>query len=166
MVRDASTPSQEFYLPANFKLAEGTPTTVDEGIVVEDKSENQFVWVPVPDAIWDGTTEITSGVDLATTDNTYTPMATLQTDSTTKYMGMVYTFSGTTATYQSGCTLGTTSCRECPGAESSYAYGRQIKDIQINNGYLFLMSRKDGKINDTFELEAECCQILEKTEDD
>ena len=65
--------------------------TKDTGVVVSiDNSE--FVWVPVPVAIWDGTTTITSG--------TYTPMAKLQSNGT-DYEGLLYEFSGTTATYRS-----------------------------------------------------------------
>lgn len=55
------------------------------------KAGNQFVWVPVPDVIYDGTSTVTSG--------TYTPMAKLKSGSTTNYEGMLYSFSGTTATY-------------------------------------------------------------------
>ena len=34
-------------LPAGFKVAEDSGTTIDEGIVIEDSKQNQFVWVPV-----------------------------------------------------------------------------------------------------------------------
>ena len=34
-------------VPAGFKVAEDSGSTLDEGIVIEDKNTNQFVWVPV-----------------------------------------------------------------------------------------------------------------------
>ena len=34
-------------VPAGFKVAEDSGSTLDEGIVIEDKESNQFVWVPV-----------------------------------------------------------------------------------------------------------------------
>ena len=34
-------------VPAGFKVAEDSGNSLDEGIVIEDKNENQFVWVPV-----------------------------------------------------------------------------------------------------------------------
>ena len=34
-------------VPAGFKVAEDSGSTIDEGIVIEDKNTNQFVWVPV-----------------------------------------------------------------------------------------------------------------------
>ena len=34
-------------LPAGFKIAEDSADTIDEGIVIEDSKQNQFVWIPV-----------------------------------------------------------------------------------------------------------------------
>ena len=34
-------------IPAGFKVADDSGTTIDEGIVIEDSEKNQFVWVPV-----------------------------------------------------------------------------------------------------------------------
>ncbi|MFR2451614.1 MAG: hypothetical protein ACLS9A_09635, partial [Clostridia bacterium] len=34
-------------IPAGFKVAEDSADTIDEGIVIEDSKQNQFVWVPV-----------------------------------------------------------------------------------------------------------------------
>ena len=34
-------------IPAGFKVADDSGTTIDEGIVIEDGERNQFVWVPV-----------------------------------------------------------------------------------------------------------------------
>jgi formylglycine-generating enzyme required for sulfatase activity/Tfp pilus assembly protein PilE len=35
------------YMPEGFKIAKGSASTVQGGIVIEDKDGNQFVWVPV-----------------------------------------------------------------------------------------------------------------------
>jgi len=35
------------YMPEGFKIAKGSASTVQSGIVIEDKDGNQFVWVPV-----------------------------------------------------------------------------------------------------------------------
>ena len=34
-------------IPAGFKIAEDSGTTIDEGIVIEDSKQNQFVWISV-----------------------------------------------------------------------------------------------------------------------
>ncbi len=34
-------------IPAGFKVADDSETTIDEGIVIEDSKKNQFVWIPV-----------------------------------------------------------------------------------------------------------------------
>ena len=54
------TTTQTFYIPKDFKLASDSAEEVDNGIVVEDRSGNQFVWVPWPLAIWDGTSAMAS----------------------------------------------------------------------------------------------------------
>ncbi len=101
-------------VPKGFDFVGGTEST---GVVISDVEEddldntlggNQFVWVPVPDVIFEEGKEVTSG--------TYTPMATKytypETGGTEYYRGMLYTFSGTTATYKSDYNVGTTSYRE------------------------------------------------------
>lgn len=40
-------PDGEFILPGGFKVAEDSGNTIDEGIVIEDRKSNQFVWIPV-----------------------------------------------------------------------------------------------------------------------
>ena len=96
--------------------------TKDTGVVVSiDNSE--FVWVPVPVAIWDGTTTITSG--------TYTPMAKLQSNGT-DYEGMLYEFNGTTATYKSDWNVSTIYNREpafLTGTEDDTGYINNVQEI-------------------------------------
>ena len=99
-------------VPKGFDFVGGTEKT---GVVISDVERddldnilggNQFVWVPVPNVIWDGTTTVTSGV--------YTPMATTyKYNGKNYYRGMLYEFKeGTTATYNPNYNVGTTSHRE------------------------------------------------------
>ena len=46
------------YIPGGFKIAEDSGSTVKEGIVVEDESGNQFVWIPVSNINGDGSNKI------------------------------------------------------------------------------------------------------------
>ena len=45
-------------MPGGFKVAEDTGSTVKEGIVIEDTSGNQFVWIPVSNINGDGSNKI------------------------------------------------------------------------------------------------------------
>ena len=89
------------YIPAGFKV--GTTESVnniDNGLVIQDKAGNEFVWVPVEQAIEDG-------------DNTKKPMARYQKDSDRYFEGIGYNFSGTTSSKISATTiLGTSGKRE------------------------------------------------------
>lgn len=104
---------------------------VDKGLVIMDKNGNQFVWVPVPNVVYDST-NATQTANLLTTEviassTMYTPMATTyQYDNgdgngtKTYYRGMLYSFSETTENntivtkvrYNSTWTPGTTNYRE------------------------------------------------------
>ena len=46
------------YVPGGFKIASDSGSTVKEGIVVEDSSGNQFVWIPVSNTNHDGSNKI------------------------------------------------------------------------------------------------------------
>ena len=130
---------------------------VNKGLVMMDERGNQFVWVPVPDVIWDGKTTITTGKDLATESNPYTPMA--QTNATTDYEGVLYTFSGTTATYQSTYKLGINDYREpdvlLSGEDSDSSSGYGDFSLYAGRGYELLrkyitgISKKEGNVDRT-----------------
>lgn len=109
--------------------------TVDTGVVVSIDG-NEFVWVPVPDVIWDGTTTITSG--------SYTPMAVLQSDNT-NYQGVLYTFNGTTATYQSTYTLGKNNYREPDevSADTGYCASEGIGKTLLQGEYNSMVESVD-----------------------
>ena len=81
-VDNTSTINKEAIIPRGFKVSSVTEEQKkDTGLVVIDKNGNEFVWVPVPDAVYDGTTTITVG--------TYTPMARKIGD-TENYQGVLY----------------------------------------------------------------------------
>ena len=116
-VKDKSDTAQTFYIPKDFKLASDSADKVDDGIVVEDENGNQFVWVPVPVAVWDATKYDENQIGTEINGEKYTPMATTYkypNDETGKtyYRGMLYGFNGTTAIYESNYNVGTTSFRE------------------------------------------------------
>ena len=45
-ITDSCTPANLIRVPEGFKIAEDSATTVEDGIVIEDKDRNQFVWIP------------------------------------------------------------------------------------------------------------------------
>lgn len=94
------------------------PTTenVNNGLVIEDGSGNQFVWIPVETVIASSETE----------GNTNKAMAIQQTDG--NYRGLLYNFTSSGSTVISECTTTTSSNRE-PDIVSDYD-----NDISYNNG--------------------------------
>lgn len=102
------------YIPADFKVIEDGPTTIDEGIVIEDRNGNQFVWVPVPNVIFkENKGNIISSTEFETINKfSYTPMAKVQKGSSTNYSAILYDFSEDKAKYMSEWDLGKTQYRE------------------------------------------------------
>ena len=45
-ITDSCTPANSIRVPEGFKIAEDSALTVEDGIVIEDKDRNQFVWIP------------------------------------------------------------------------------------------------------------------------
>ena len=81
-VDNTSTVNKEAIIPRGFKVSGVTEEQkIDTGLVVIDKNGNEFVWVPVPNAIYDGKTAITVG--------TYAPMAR-KIGETENYQGILY----------------------------------------------------------------------------
>ena len=92
-------------IPKGFKVSRKVnESTISTGLVVQAPDGSEFVWVPVPNAIYDNTNK-KIGTE-------YTPMAELQTNSTVNYQGMLYEFSGYTSTYKNTYKTGTTNYRE------------------------------------------------------
>ncbi len=118
-VDNTSTVNKEAIIPRGFKVSSvADEQKIDTGLVVIDKNGNEFVWVPVSDAIYTGTKEeektkikVAQGTD---NNEYYTPMAKLQEGSTTNYEGILYDLSkakGSQAV-MSSYGVGTTSYRE------------------------------------------------------
>ena len=45
-ITDSCTPANSIRVPEGFKIAKDSALTVEDGIVIEDKDGNQFVWIP------------------------------------------------------------------------------------------------------------------------
>ena len=45
-ITDSCNPANSIRVPAGFKIAQDSATAVEDGIVIEDKDGNQFVWIP------------------------------------------------------------------------------------------------------------------------
>ena len=45
-ITDSCNPTNSIRVPAGFKVAQDSATTVEDGIVIEDRDGNQFVWIP------------------------------------------------------------------------------------------------------------------------
>ena len=99
------------YIPAGFKVSTSSLTNkIANGLVIEDEAGNQYVWIPVENAIYDGKTTISAN---------YKPMARYQSgynESTAEqyFEAILYTFSGTSSSNYSltGYGLGKSSFRE------------------------------------------------------
>ena len=78
-------------LPENFKISgEEGETKQEEGIVLKDANENEYVWIPVNDAIYDEITDMPE--NSGTASRTYKPMATKQNRYDNYYESIIYTF--------------------------------------------------------------------------
>ena len=99
-------------LPASFKVSENTAEQqLSEGVVLKDSSNNEYVWIPVEDAIYDGTTLMPTSAGEAAS-RTYKPMSILQAGYDDYYESIVYTYNGTVSYRNTGARLGNSSYRE------------------------------------------------------
>lgn len=93
-------------IPKGFKVSRKVnENTIETGLVVQAPDGSEFVWVPVPDAIYNSSKGVPG-------KNNYTPMAELQNNSTTHYQSILYTFDSTIPTAQKDWKCGTTNNRE------------------------------------------------------
>ena len=138
-----------------------TQANVNKGLVIMDNRGNQFVWVPVPDVI--GTPSTTSGVNLSSNPSTTRPMARISSGS--NYQGNLYTFSGTTSTYQSGYTASGSSYGEPrylsrTSYDANTSYGNLFTSTELQTNYNtmvasvntykgFWMARYEGSWDDS-----------------
>lgn len=87
-------------IPAGFKVSSksgesgsGDETTISKGMVLQDGSGNEFVWVPVNNAIYKaGSATIPTNTSNGNTY--YKPMAIAQSGSASNYESIVYSYSG------------------------------------------------------------------------
>ena len=137
-----------------------TQANVNNGLVIMDNRGNQFVWVPVPDVVG---TPATGGKNLSTSPSTTRPMARISSGS--NYQGNLYTFSGTTSTYQSGYTASGSSYGEpryLTGTicDSNTSYGNLFTSTELQTNYNtmvasvntykgFWMARYEGSWDDS-----------------
>ena len=87
-------------IPVGANYLEGT---VDTGVVIEYKG-SEFVWVPVPEAVYDGTKDNTlpktSSTGSLTEGHGYTPMAiNTGTSENPVYKGLIYVYDATNGAY-------------------------------------------------------------------
>ena len=84
-------------IPGGYTIADDSATKIKDGVVIKDESGNEFVWVPVPNAIANTEADITTMVN-----NKQYPIAvkTGSTDSNgkTAYRGVLYDFSSSGGT--------------------------------------------------------------------
>ena len=123
------------YIPAGFRVSTSSLTNkIANGLVIEDEQENQYVWIPVENVVWDGKTAITAE---------YKPMVKYQSGysetSTEQYFeGLLYNFSGTTSSRNTSVGLGTNSWREpalITGTNNTswvYTIGSQYDAVNYN----------------------------------
>lgn len=102
-------------IPAGFKYGTSSINgVISNGLVIEDEGGNQFVWIPVENAIYDGKTTLAQSGN----SSTYKPFARYQkgysaSSSTKYYEGILYNYSGTRSYVQrTSYALGTTNLRE------------------------------------------------------
>ena len=108
VVTEDGTESQEIvgtaYIPAGFRVSTSSLTNkIANGLVIEDKDGNQYVWIPVKNAVYDEKTAI---------DENYKPMFRFQQGSKQYYESIYYNFSGLTSSANLNYRLGTTNNRE------------------------------------------------------
>lgn len=107
------------YFPLPTNAIYDTTTKVDTGVVITYK-DSEFVWVPVPNAVYDGTSTLPTTATTASS-SLYTPMATTyEYNGKTYYRGMLYSYSTATENeetvtkvkYESSLAPGSTNYRE------------------------------------------------------
>lgn len=121
------------YIPKGFKVGDSSiVNTVDNGLVIEDKNGNQFVWVPVKDVVYNETTSIPTSASTAESDKTfYRPMARYQAGSTKYYEGIFYNFVNNTSYATLTYRLGQSNYSE-PRIVTGYGhYTWNIEDVKL-----------------------------------
>lgn len=125
-------------IPVGFKYGTSSlNNTISNGLVVEDEAGNQYVWIPVKNAIYDGKTTI------ATSNNssTYKPLARVQQGySSDNYEGMLYSYSGTKSYIMDNST-------DYRLGKSGYREPSLVTDSTINNSWQYTSGTSYDAIN-------------------
>ena len=127
------------YIPAGFSVGvSGWTNTVEKGLVIQDEKGNQFVWVPVENAIKNTSTSITEQ---------YTPMAMNQSGNNSKYYeGIYYTISDKGIfSYNLNCKIGANVYRE-PSLVTINVNGSNIYTWDIENTIIKTENRDTNKM--------------------
>ena len=83
-ITDSCTPANSIRVPAGFKIAEDSALTVEDGVVIEDKDGNQFVWIPAK-------TEAEGGATINLSSGDTTTIVYQRTAFTGEYITITYT---------------------------------------------------------------------------
>ena len=127
------------YIPAGFSVGISSGiNTIENGLVIQDESKNQFVWIPVKNAIKNASTSITEN---------YTPMAMYQSGSNSKYYeGIYYAISDKGVfSYNLGSKIGSSSYRE-PSLVTINVNGADIYTWDIENTIVTTENRDTNKM--------------------
>lgn len=91
--KSGSGPSGDSGTSSSGSSTSGDETTISKGMVLKDSDGNEFVWVPVNQAIYiPGKTAIPTNTSSATTY--YKPMSVAQSGSASSYESIVYSYNG------------------------------------------------------------------------
>ena len=132
-------------VPASFKVSEKEgENKQEEGIVLKDGSNNEYVWIPVNDAIYDGITDMPE--NSGTASRTYKPMAIAQNKQKSYYEGLIYTFDAAGYSYRnsSNTGIGKTSSRE-PSLVTDNANDGYTWSIETPQGVRYDASEENYK---------------------
>ena len=133
------TNGESAYIPAGFSVGvSGWINTIEKGLVIQDENGNQFVWVPVENAIKNTSTSITKQ---------YTPMAMNQSGNNSKYYeGIYYAISDKGIfSYNLNCKIGTNVYRE-PSLVTINVNGSKIYTWDIENTIIKTGNRDTNKM--------------------
>ena len=127
------------FIPAGFSVGvSGWTNTIEKGLVIQDENGNQFVWVPVENAIKNTSTSITEK---------YTPMAMNQSGNNSKYYeGIYYAISDKGIfSYNLNCKIGANVYRE-PSLVTINVNGSNIYTWDIENTIIKTGNRDTSKM--------------------
>ena len=132
------TNGETAYIPAGFRVGvSGRINTIENGLVIQDENGNQFVWVPVENAIKNASENITGQ---------YTPMSMNQSGNNSKYYeGIYYAISDKGVfSYNLGQKIGKGGYRE-PSLVTINVNGSDIYTWDIENTIIKTGNRDTNK---------------------